>query len=173
MPDFRDLVREHESPLQKLLDLIPGFAGYREKEVRRRADQLLRDHLAGLLDGEKAKLQRRQAELSRARKLEELGALDRAIGLMQKVRDRIRYADYGYAGWFDTPHVNENQLDDMYEYDLAMREKVGLVQERVRAAAGAEGEELQAALAGLTEVLTQLDEMIDKRGEIIAKLVEE
>lgn len=173
MPDLRDRVREHESPLQRLLDLIPGFAGYREKEVRRRADQLLRDHLVSLLDGEKARLQRRQAELSQAGKLDDLGVLDRAIGLMQKVRDRIRYADYGYVGWFDTPKINEKELDDMYEYDLSMREKIGPIQEKVRAAVAAEGEELRAALAGLTQALNELDEMVEKRGEVIARLMPE
>ncbi|MCX7597789.1 MAG: hypothetical protein N2512_02830 [Armatimonadetes bacterium] len=173
MPDLRDRVREHESPLQRLLDLIPGFAGYREKELRRRADQLLRDHLAGLLDGEKAKLQRRQAELSHAARLEDLGPLDRAIGLIQKVRDKIRYADYGYVGWFDTPKINERELDDLYEYDLSMREKIGAIQDRVRRAAGAEGEELRAALADLSEALNELDELIDRRGDVIARLMPE
>ena len=173
MADLRDRAREDESPLQRLLDFIPGFKGYREQELRRRADQLLRDHLVGLLDGAKAKLQQFAAKLSRAGKLMAVGALDRVIGLLTKVRDKLRYADYGYTGWFDTPQIREDELDRMYEYDLSLREFVAAIQTKVDACIGADDAALQAALDELEAAIRELEQMIDRREEIIARLVPE
>ncbi|MBC7288943.1 MAG: hypothetical protein H5T86_13085 [Armatimonadetes bacterium] len=173
MSGLRDRVRDDESPLQRLLDFIPGFRGYRERELRRRADQLLRDHLVGLLDGARAKLRHFAGKLSRAGRLAALEALDRAIGLLTKVRDKLRYADYGYTGWFDTPQIREEELDRVYEYDLSLREFIATIQARVDACVGADEAGLAAALHELEEAIGQLEEMIDRRGEVIARLLPE
>ncbi len=173
MTDWRERAVEDESPLQRLLDAIPGFKGYRERQVRRRADQLLRDHLVSLLDRAKAALQRLAAKLSRAGKLALVGLLDRAIGLLRKVRDKIRYADYGYTGWFDTPQIREEELDRMYEFDLQLRDMVMQVLEMARQVAEAQEEEMEAAIERLEAALRELEEQFDKREEYIARLLAE
>jgi hypothetical protein len=171
MSDLRDRAREDDSPLQSLLDYIPGFRGYHERELRRRADKLLRDHLVGLLDGERAKLRRRAADLSRSKNLTAVGALDKSIGLFTRVRDKLRYADYGYTGWFDTPQIREEELDRMYEYDLSLREFVATIQQRVEGVLAADEENLPPALSSLEDALRELDEMIDRRGEVVQRLM--
>ena len=37
--------------------------------------------------------------------LDDLGDIDTIMRKLRKVRDRIQYADYGYAGLFDTTKV--------------------------------------------------------------------
>lgn len=171
MSDLRDRAREDESPLQRLLDFIPGFRGYRERDLRRRGDQLLRDHLVGLLDGERAKLRRRAAELSRAAALASVGDLDRVLGQLTKVRDEIRYADYGYTGWFDTPQIREDELNRLYEYDLSLREFIAAIQGKVEAVMAAEGPALAPALSELSGAILELEGMVEHRGEVVERLI--
>ena len=47
--DMREVVAGGMSGLEKLINKIPGYHGYKEKEMRRDADKLLRDHIYGVL----------------------------------------------------------------------------------------------------------------------------
>ena len=49
MVDLRQTVSDHLGGLESLASKIPGYSGYKEKEMRREADSLLRQHLAGQL----------------------------------------------------------------------------------------------------------------------------
>jgi hypothetical protein len=100
-----------------------------------------------------------------------VGALDKSIGLFTRVRDKLRYADYGYTGWFDTPQIREEELDRMYEYDLSLREFVATIQQRVEGVLSADEENLPPALSSLEDALRELDEMIDRRGEVVQRLM--
>jgi len=44
--DLRQKVTEALGGLEQLVAKIPGYKGYKEKEMRREADKLLRAHLA-------------------------------------------------------------------------------------------------------------------------------
>jgi len=51
-----DDARAGQNVLEKLMNAIPGFKGYRDKELRRDADKLLRESLAARLDEGKKSL---------------------------------------------------------------------------------------------------------------------
>ena len=175
MADLRDRVRADEGPFQKLLVSIPGFDGYREREIRRSADKILRDHLVTLVDEAREGLRALISDLTRAGKLGSLDALDRLAGRLVKLRDNIRLADYGYTGFFDAAKIKEDELDRMYNYDLSLREQVGGIQAAV-AALSADASSSAAAqpdpgLADLDTKITQTQRMLDERGAITASLV--
>ncbi|MBL8045363.1 MAG: hypothetical protein JNL09_02425, partial [Anaerolineales bacterium] len=46
MSDLFQKITDAKGMLEKLVDKIPGFHGYMEKEARREADKLLRDTIA-------------------------------------------------------------------------------------------------------------------------------
>ena len=50
MDRIHDAARGGQNVLERLMNALPGFKGYREKELRRDADRILRDHLAARLD---------------------------------------------------------------------------------------------------------------------------
>ena len=58
--DIHDTARGGQNVLERLMNALPGFKGYREKELRRDADRILRDHLAARLDLLKKAAQRRR-----------------------------------------------------------------------------------------------------------------
>jgi len=62
MGDIYEKVKESRTALEKLLDFIPGWSGYQERQTRRKADQLLRQTLAGREVGRPAPAARCGAE---------------------------------------------------------------------------------------------------------------
>ncbi len=160
-----------ESGHRRLLDLLPGFKGYREREERRQADKQLRDHLVGLIDAERTKLQRVEADLSRAGKVARVGVLDRCLGQLTKWRDKLHYADYGYTGWLEKPAFSEPELDKLYQYDLSLQDAIAALGEKVAAVASADEAGFEAAVAALDASITDLGGKIEGRANAISGLV--
>lgn len=122
--DLRGNVEKGLGGFEKLVKKIPGYKGYKEKELRREADKLLRTQLAGQLDDQRRRLSEIQMLLISAAQIEFLDDIERAIMKLQLLIDRIKTASYGYAGLFDAVKVKEEQLDTLYEYDSKMLDYV-------------------------------------------------
>jgi hypothetical protein len=127
-----DKARGQQNVLERIMNAIPGFKGYREKELRRDADKLQRDHLADLLEESKKHLNQISTDISRSGNLHGMNDVETARKRLDKVIARIRWADRGYAGFFDTVKVDEAMLARVYEFDLALLGHV----DRIRAVAG-------------------------------------
>jgi hypothetical protein len=131
MDPILDKSRAQQNVLERIMNAIPGFKGYREKELRRDADKAHREHLASLLEEAKKPLNQISTDLSRSGNLGALNDVETARKRLDKVIARIRWADRGYAGFFDTVKVDEAMLGRVYEFDLALLEGV----DRIRAVA--------------------------------------
>lgn len=171
MTDLRARIVSDEGTFQRLAASIPGFAGYRELGLRRKADELVRQHLVGLLDDLLGRAKGIVSQWSDAGRLELLDKLDRLVGKLRKVRDNLRYADYGYTGWWDAVKIKEDELDAMYSYDLKMRETIVAIDTAVTELAAAGEEDLAAKMAAVQEQVEQLQSAVDHRGEMVAGLV--
>jgi hypothetical protein len=114
---IEDRIEESKNWFEKLAEHVPGYKGYKEKELRREADKTQRLYVAERLDSVVAKLDGIKLDLVNRGDLSKLGAIDTAGRKLRTVTDKIRYADYGYAGLFDTDKVDEQVLDRLYEFD--------------------------------------------------------
>lgn len=110
--------------LERLGDKIPGYGGYVSKERRRDADKAHREHLADRLRAAKQPLNEVMRELSSSGRLFEVGPVDRVLKKIDQIENRVRFASYGYAGFFDAAKIQEPQLDAIYRFDLALVERV-------------------------------------------------
>jgi hypothetical protein len=106
--------------IEKLGLKIPGFKGYKEKELRREADKILRTQLADELKDQRRRLSGLQMQLISQVQIEFLDDLERAVMKLQILTDKINTASYGYAGLFDAVKVKEEQLDALYNFDNRM-----------------------------------------------------
>jgi len=139
--DLRETVQGHLGGLEALAAKIPGFKGYKQKELRREADKMLRMEVAGKLDDQRKRLVELQMQLITGRMIEFLDDLERAITKLQGLIDRIRTASYGYAGLFDAVKVKEEQLDALYEFDNRLLDSVSEIAaavDKVTSAIGAQ-----------------------------------
>jgi hypothetical protein len=122
--DLRETVQGDLGGLEKLMAKIPGFKGYKQKEMRREADKLLRMEVAARLDEQRKRVADLQMQLITGGQIEWLDDLERAVMKMQLLIDRMRTASYGYAGMFDAVKVKEEELDALYEFDNGMLDSV-------------------------------------------------
>jgi hypothetical protein len=143
--------------LEKLGDKIPGYGGYASRERRRDIDKLHREHLANRLRSVKQPISSAVRELTSGGRLMEIGPLDRVQKKIDQAENRVRFASYGYAGFFDVVKVQDEQLERLYHFDLALVEKV----EEIERQAGELGG--QAATAGgLKEAAVALELAVDE-----------
>ena len=151
--------------LERLGERIPGYGGYVSKERRRDADKLHRDHLADRLRATKQPLNDVMRELSSSGRLFEVGPVDRVLKKIDQIENRLRFASYGYAGFFDAVKIQEPQLDRIYRFDLALVEKVEelerLARELAQKSSTADG--LKAAAAELEGAADDLNRTFDER----------
>ncbi len=118
--DLHEVIEAGLGGLEKLAKKIPGYKGYKEKELRREADKLLRMEVAGKLDDQRKRLSELQMQLISQVQIEFVDDLERAVIKLQRLIDRIKTASYGYGGLFDAVKVKEEQLDALYEFDNRM-----------------------------------------------------
>lgn len=170
MGDMRDRIRQGQAALERLVQSIPGFAGYQDKEKRRDADKLLRTHLVGLIDQITKRLTRIQAALSAQKLFKPVTDINRINRRLLRTRDRIEHASYGYAGFFDPVKIGTEELDRLYEYDLSLKEYIGKVDEAVAGLEGAAEDQREALLQTLSDEMDELDRMVDDRSEAAAQL---
>jgi len=112
-----DRIEQSKNWFERMAEHVPGYKGYKDKELRREADKTQRLFVAERLDGVGRKLEEVKLDLVNAGQLPMLATIDVAGRKLKTLADKIRYADYGYAGLFDTDKVDEAMLDQLYQFD--------------------------------------------------------
>lgn len=171
----RKKVEESLGGLEKFLKKIPGYKGYKEKELRRESDKLLRTQLAAGLDEQRQRLQELQVQLLSEAQIEWLDDMERAVMKLQILIDRIRTASYGYAGLFDAVKVKEKELDALYEFDNQMldyNEQLAAQADRVTSAISAK-EGVGVAIAELVLLVEQANQTFGRRRDVILQGADE
>lgn len=160
--------------LERLSSKIPGYSGYVDRERRRDIDKLHREHLADRLRSLKAPLTEVVRELTGGGRLFEVGPVDSAIKKLDQLENRVRFASYGYAGFFDVVKIEQAQLDQIYKFDLALVEHVDRIEAKLKELKGRSGtsDSLKAACAEVVEELDQTNHAFDERYKAINNFAE-
>lgn len=173
--DYLGKVRKERGILERITGYIPGYRGYKEKELRRESDRLVRMEIVNRLREAKSAFRRRFANPLIIQKLssEDAARFEMLTARIDRVTQRIDRAVAGYAGMFDAVRVREDKLDSVIEHDLSLIEKAESVRTGVEKVFEAEpgGEEWRAAMDELISKVEELDKLVDKRSEIIRGLV--
>ena len=153
--------------LEKIELFIPGFHGYKQKELIREDDKLVRDRVAAFLDDARRELEK---ALNRCLLIDcgLLEAIDRVRKKAMMVAGRIRHADYGYAGLFDRIKVREDELRQLLEYDSKLLDDAKAVLDTSREIASriTDKDALINLVLGLDEKLENLDRLILERNRM-------
>lgn len=155
--------------IERLSSKIPGYSGYVDRERRRDIDKLHREHLADRLRGLKTPLSDVVRELTNNGRLFEVGPVDAAIKKLDHLENRVRFASYGYAGFFDVVKIEEAQLDSIYKFDLALVEHVDKIEAKLselKTKAGT-SDGLKGATGELTAEIDQAGRVFDERYKAI------
>jgi len=152
---------------ERILSAIPGFKGYKEKEVRRESDRLIRNHLYRRLKESEDDLKKVFQKLSNERLYGPMENMDRLVMEFDRVKARIDHASYGYSGFFDVLKIGENDLDKMLSFDSSLIDDVEALFEEVKSLKEVKPEGVNSRLEAIRSSLSKLEENFNERNEKI------
>jgi hypothetical protein len=151
--------------LSNLASWIPGFAGYKAVEDRRIADKQLRAVIGERLSKVKSRLDNLVDTLSRSGSMDSLPLIDQSGRRMEKIIDRMRFADYGYAAVFDRVQMGESELTRLYQYDAGIMQELGSFDDAVSEVeqTSNDADRLKTSLAKLDVLTAEFDRRFEAR----------
>jgi len=156
---------------ERIAAAIPGFRGYKEKELRRESDRLIRNHLNLKLSATKSDLKVIFQKLSDRRYFDILTDMDRLVAKMDRITEKINHASYGYTGFFDAVKVKEENLDRMISFDNQLVDSINALAVEVDAfkaeLATGETKNMKSRIQTVTDKVESLEGTFDKREEAI------
>ncbi len=173
MGDLYERVSEARTGLEKLLGKIPGYKGYKEKEMRRDSDKLLREMVVTQMTIQRQRMDDLQKQLISAGRLEYLDEMGNAVTKLQTFTDRVKNATYGYAGLFDAARVREDELDRLYDFDnqlLEYAERLSTALNNLETSIPG-GEGLAEAVRAVLNVCAEANRTFDGREHVILAAV--
>jgi hypothetical protein len=151
--------------LSNLASIIPGFAGYKAVEDRRNSDKQLRATIGERLTAIKGRLDGVVDGLTRQGSLDSLAAIDQSGRRMERLIDRMRFADYGYSAVFDRVQLGEPELERIYQYDASIMQDLGSFSDAVSEveSSASDSAKLAAALTKLDGLTAEFDRRFEAR----------
>jgi hypothetical protein len=165
MDPILDKARAAQNLLERIGNAVPGFKGYRERELRRDADRLQREFLSARLDDAKKGLNAIASAATRGGSLDAINDVETAKKRIDRVANRIRYAERGYSGFFDAVKVDENMLARVYQFDMGLIDDVDGI--RTASSVAAQSADVRAALQDLIARVDALDTRLSDRENIL------
>ena len=156
---------------ERIVAAIPGFRGYKEKELRRESDKLIRNHLHLKLTELKDDLQIVFQKLSDRRYFDVLTQMDRLVARTDRITEKVNHASYGYSGFFDIVKVEEENLDRMIDFDNRLVAEAKSLAAHIDAfkAEVTKGEtrNLKERVLNIASKIEDFEEIFEKRTEVI------
>jgi len=168
MSDLFERVTGDQDIFKKLLSKIPGFSGYIERSNRRQADQILRQAVAQRYEDQWQRISGLQRDLISTGGIAYVDDMEAAAIKLRQFIDRVRTASYGYSGFFDAVKINEEELAQVYQYDLALLDAADEIKnavDNVETSMGTDG--LPAAIRHLTAIAQQSVDAYNRRSEVM------
>lgn len=170
-------VEEEKRLSEKIMTAIPGFRGYKEKELRRETDKLIRNHLYEKLVEAKSYLKETYQRLVDNRIIETWTGMDRLIAKFDRVSEKINHAFYGYSGFFDAIKIKEDRLDRLIKFDSdligSIRETAAKTRKFKSEVTDRKFTEAKTRIEELLKDVDKLEETFNKRKSAILGVVEE
>ena len=172
--DYLEKVKGERGLLERMMGYIPGYHGYKEKELRRESDRLVRMEAVNRLKAAKTAMRRAFANPAMVQKLagEDTYRYDALTSRMDRITQRIDRAVAGYQGVFDAVKVKEDKLDSVLQHDVSLIEKAdGIKADCEKLSKMQPGnEDWSAAMDALISKVEEYDSLINSRTEILRGL---
>jgi hypothetical protein len=172
--DYLGKVKGERSLLERIMGYVPGYHGYKEKELRRESDRLVRMEAVNRLKAAKSTMRRAFANPTMVQKLngEDAYRYDSLNSRLDRVTQRVDRAVAGYAGMFDAVKVKEDKLDMVLQSDVNMIEKAdGIKTDCEKLAKMQPGnDDWSTAMDALLSKVEEYDSLIDSRTEVLRGL---
>jgi len=173
MNDPLDKITSGDSLIGKVRNFLAGFVGYVERDNRREADKLLRLTVAQRFEEQWERVSEIQRRLIKEKQLDQVDDLEEAAIKLRAFVNRIRNASYGYSGLFDAVQINSKELEQIYEFDIALLEGIDQISnaiDNLGASLGTDG--FPAAIRHLVTLSEEVISAFNRRDEVILTTVD-
>jgi hypothetical protein len=101
-----------------------------------------------------------------------LTKLDSLTNKMDRLIERTRHASAGFSSFADTNQVDTHRLDQIYEHDMSVLEKVESLDESISAMENAAdaNDNVGKAIRDVSKKLDEIDGALDSREKILKGL---
>jgi hypothetical protein len=155
--------------LERLVRLVPGIAGYQDREKSRATDKQVRMRLVEEMQRLARSLEQDKARLAESGSFSSLPLLDRLSGRLERLGRTVEFASRGYAGIFDLHKVDQQTLEQFSAFDLGLFDALSVVRAKAEAvrAALADTAALKSAAMHMSEALEDFGQLFDQRRRIV------
>lgn len=101
----------------KIGSLIPGYAGYADRDSRRNCDKLLRNEIAKEMLGNESVINEKIKQEVKGKNFDILQDLEERRQSLRSLSEKIKYAPYGESSFFSDTQIKENELKKIYQFD--------------------------------------------------------
>jgi len=156
--------------LDHVLDKIPGYGGYRDKERRRDTDRAIRDQLVTEYTQLSDRLGRLATQLANDRQIASIGIVDRPQKRLLQFIDRVRTATYGYAPIFAKDQVDAAALDQIARFDEALADQTSALEAQIGKLEAADpgSDDFKQIAADIGSTIQGLSDRFDKRRDVVS-----
>lgn len=168
---LRDLSQEELRLYEKLLMMFPGYRGYKEKELIRETDRVVRDKLFRMLRKSLEDLRRSYSAMVLKGGLgDEVRRVESLIYRIDSLAEKTRHAPYGYRPLFHVTKVDEEKLVKMLEHDLQLAELITSLNTAISKLTSPEIPlgELRSLLSDVERFLSEYEAKLSEREDILA-----
>jgi len=116
---------------EKIGNIIPGYKGYAIRDEKRKTDKKLRDELAGIIKQAENMVITYQQQLVKTNDMQLCHEWEIARKSLDTIYSRIKNTTYGESSFFSDQQLKENELDEIYKFDLEMTERVHLIMKTI------------------------------------------
>jgi len=123
MSENKDVYAQAKSQMrlsERIAAALPGFRGYKEKELRRESDKLIRNNLTLKLSKDKDNVRGIAQRIADKRYLDVLPDIDRLTAKMDRITEKVNHASYGYSGFYDIVKIKEDNMKQAIEESLKL-----------------------------------------------------
>jgi hypothetical protein len=150
--------------MEKLELVVPGFHGYKKKELLREDDRLVRGKVAEILSQARREMERAMQRCAMVN-CQQLMGIENLRKKLMMLESRVKHAEAGYRGYFDRVKFKEKELERLIEYDAKMIELAEEILNEAKAlnAQVANPQALGITVLNLDEELVNFEEVLNQR----------
>jgi hypothetical protein len=174
MSENKDVYAQSKSQMrlsERIAAALPGFRGYKEKELRRESDKLIRNNLTLKLTKDKDSVRSISQKIADKRYMDVLTDVDRLNAKMDRITEKVNHASYGYAGFYDAVKIKEDSLDRMITFDNQLLDEVNALtaatEDLKTQLLSNNFANLKDKIQAITDKFELLEDTFDKREEVI------
>ena len=118
------MTKRNVNIIDRIGSLIPGYKGYSLRDEQRNTDKKIRDHIANQLATIEINIKEFQLKLIKSNKLLEATEIESVRKAINTLLPKIKHAPYGVSGFFATQQLKEDELEQIYSFDIEIAERV-------------------------------------------------